>query len=65
MRAAADETSTIEPPVRIIARAPARTAANADVRFAAMVAAHSSSEVGWAGFNSSEPTQLTMPSRRP
>ena len=40
-RAAAEDTSTIDPPAFIIARAPARTTANALVRYVATMVSHS------------------------
>jgi hypothetical protein len=63
-RAAADEMSTIEPPPRITLP-PARTAAKAESRLAAIVCRHSSSLVACADFKSIDPTQLTRPSSRP
>ena len=64
-RAAAEDIRTTEPPVPVIARTAARTVRNAEVRLAASTPAHSSSVVRWAGFSTSEPTQLTTPSMPP
>ena len=48
MRAAAEDTRTIDPPVFSMAFVPALTTANAVVKFVATVASHSASLVEWA-----------------
>ncbi len=62
--AAAELTRTTLPPA-IIWRPAARTVANAVVSDAAMTSSYWSFDVWWAARSSSEPAQLTAPSKGP